>query len=227
MDTLPPYNHIFIDFENVHKVDLSLIGEKYVDLTLLLGPNHKKLESELVEKMLQHAHSVHLVRLTESGSNALDFALAYYVGHAAARDPAGVFHIISGDKGYDPLVTHLRRIHVKAYRHADFASLKTLLNPLAETPPIPSTPTGKPELQPTAPPPKLASPFLDELATRALEHLRSHPNNRPTKEATLARHLKALPGTKPSDADICGIIDDLRANGHIAITKKGAVTYHL
>lgn len=227
METLPPVNHIFIDFENVHEVDLSLIGEKHVDLTLLLGPKQTKLDAELVEKILPHANSVHLVRLTEPGRNALDFALTYYLGHAAALDPSGFFHIISGDTGYDPLITHLRRNHVRAHRHPSFDSLKALLNPLEPTPPAPpkTTPKAKPAPKTIAPTPKPVPSPLDERSIRALEHLRDHPKNRPARQATLLRHINNLFGHKISDAEGISIVDALRQAGHITITEKGAVSY--
>lgn len=229
METLQAVNHIFIDFENVHEVDLSLIGEKLVDLTILLGPKQTKLDADLVEKILQHANSVQLVRLTEPGRNAVDFALAYYVGRSAALDPSGFFHIISGDTGYDPLVAHLRRNHVKAHRHPDFESLKNRLNPPAAAPtviPAP-TPKAKPEDKPVAPAPKPSLPLLDERATHALEHLRSHPKNRPAKEATLVRHMRTLFGNKITEEETAAVVKTLRLARHIDINGKGAVTYRV
>jgi hypothetical protein len=103
-DLPPPINHVFVDFENVHKVDLSVIGSQAVTFTLLVGPRQTKLDVSLVEKLFAHAHSVQMVRLTSAGKNALDFTLAYYVGRAVAADPTGCFHIVSGDSGYDPLI---------------------------------------------------------------------------------------------------------------------------
>lgn len=227
METLPPVNHIFIDFENVHEVDLSLIGQKFVDLTLLIGPKQTKLNTSLVEKILPHANSVHLIRLTEPGRNALDFALAYYVGRSAALDPSGYFHIISGDTGYDPLIAHLRRNQVRAHRHPNFESLKALFNPLAVTPPAPAilAPKAKPAPKTIPAPPKPAAAPLDERATHALEHLRDHPKNRPAREATLLRHMKNLFGQKITDTEAVSVVEMLRLAGHLAITEKGAVTY--
>src|SRR3954471_10219744 len=97
-----PLNHVFVDFENVHTVDLSVIGSKAVSFTLLVGLRQTKLDVSLVEKLFEHAVSVQLVRLTSAGKNALDFTLAYYVGRAVAADPTGFFHIVSRDTGYDP-----------------------------------------------------------------------------------------------------------------------------
>src|SRR5882724_3065157 len=116
-DLPPPINHVFVDFENVHKIDLAVIGAKAVSFTLLVGPRQTKLDVALVEKLFEHAVSVQLVRLTSSGRNALDFALAYYVGRAVAADPTGYFHIVSKDAGYAPLIKHLRSRHISARRH--------------------------------------------------------------------------------------------------------------
>src|SRR5712671_5860251 len=109
----PPVNHVFVDFENVHKVDLAVIGNKAVSFTLLVGPRQTKLDVSLVEKLFERAVSVQLVRLTSAGRNALDFTLAYYVGRAVAADPTGYFHIVSKDMGFDPLIEHLRSRHVR------------------------------------------------------------------------------------------------------------------
>src|SRR5690348_12675700 len=122
-DLPPPVNHVFVDFENVHEIDLAVIGSKTVAFTLLVGARQTKLEVSLVEKLFEHAVSVRFVRLTSPGRDALDFTLAYYVGRAVAADPTGYFHIVSKDGGYDPLITHLRSRHISARRHDSFATL--------------------------------------------------------------------------------------------------------
>jgi hypothetical protein len=58
----PPMNHVFVDFENVHQVDLSLIGAKSVSFTLMVGPQQTKLDANLVEKLMEHTSSVSLVK---------------------------------------------------------------------------------------------------------------------------------------------------------------------
>lgn len=235
MDQLSPVNHIFVDFENVHEVDLSIIGQKSVNLTILLGPKETKLKTDLVEKILQHASSVHLIRLASSGRNAVDFALAYYVGRAAVLDPVGFFHIISDDAGYDPLIAHLRSIHVRVRRHDNYDSLRSLLNPLS---PVIATSTSMPtsvaaKIVKTPKPLKAPKPFapiappLDERAIHALEHLRSHPKNRPAREKTLASHMLTLFGNKITEEEAATVVKALRIAGHIAITDKGRVTYQL
>ena len=197
-----PLNHVFVDFENVHEVDLAVFGTKSVPFTLLLGAHQTRLDAALVEKLLEHAATVQLVRLTSCGKNALDFALAYYVGRAVMADPTGFFHIVSKDTGFDPLVEHLRSRHIRARRHDDFTAL-TFSGPV------------KP---PLAPP--------EDLLTRAQEHLRKLVTNRPKRKQTLVRHLLAFSGNGVTEADVLNLVESLCRAGHLTVGEKDAVTYH-
>lgn len=199
----PPTNHIFVDFENVHTVDLSVIGSKSVRFTLLLGAKQKKLDVALVEKLMKHAESVQLVRLTTSGKNALDFALAYYVGRTTMADPTGSIHIVSKDQGFDPLIKHLRSRRIYAYRHDDFASLNF------------------------APPKKKSSPPSKEEMERVLTHLRKNNSNRPKRLKTLESHLFAFSGKNATEEAVARIIAKLQKAGHISLDEKDAVTYDI
>ena len=195
-------NHVFVDFKNVHEVDQAVIGARSVSLTLLLGARQTKLDAALVEKLMEHAATVQLVRLTSSGKNALDFALAYYVGRAVMADPTGHFHIVSKDTGFDPLVEHLRSRRIHAHRHDDFTTL---------------TFSG---------PAKPASAPQEDLMTRMLEHLGRQVNNRPKRKRTLVSHLLAFSGNAVTEADVVGLVERLRQVGRLSIGDKDAVTYH-
>jgi len=223
MNLPPPVNHVFVDFENVHKIDLAIFGSKAVSFTLLLGARQTKLDVSLVEKLLEHAASVQLVRLTSAGKNALDFTLAYYVGRAVAGDPTGCFHIVSKDAGYDPLIEHLRSKHINARRHDDFAGL-----PFAgpARPPTPMPSAAPPKLKSQSKP-KAVTPGLDERATQVLEHLRKTSTTRPRNKQKLVSYLIAHLGHKITEAEALGLIENLCQAGYLAIDEKGAVTYHL
>lgn len=219
-----PTNHVFVDFENVHAIDPAVFGHKSVSFTLLLGPAQKKLDAALVEQLLNHAGTVELVRLTEPGKNALDFALAYYLGRAVQSDPLGFFHIVSHDKGFDPLVEHLRHRHVRARRHDDFSGLHfngetkpaTVAAKTPDTPPAPRQPAAKS----TA-----ATPHLSEQATLLLEYLRKNAKNRPGKEATLLRHTRSFFADKITDTDAKALIAELHAAKLLIIDAKGKLDY--
>ena len=217
----PPVNHVFVDFENVHKVDLAVIGSKAVSFTLLVGPRQTKLDACLVEKLFEHAVSVQLVRLTSAGRNALDFTLAYYVGRAVAADPTGHFYIISKDTGYDPLIAHLRSRHISADRHDSFEALP-FVGPARPAAPAPPATARK-----VKPQPKSMPDDLDESESRVLEHFRSHPATRPRTQTTLVRFLVAYLGHKITGADALSLVETLGQAGHLVIGDKGRVTYHL
>jgi hypothetical protein len=218
-----PTNHVFVDFENVQVIDHSIFDNKTVSFTLLLGASQKKVDAALVEKLLVHASSVHLVRLTAPGRNALDFTLAYYLGRAVLSDPTGFFHIVSQDKGYDPLIEHLRNQHVHARRHDDFTSLN--LNGPGKLPS--SAPAAKLPVPPiVVAPGKPEAPPLGENASRLLEYLRRNAKNRPGRERTLVRHIRSFFGDKITEAEASSLIADLHTAGYLSIDDKGRLTYH-
>ena len=199
----PAMNHVFVDFENVQTVDLALIGSKGVSLKLLLGANQTKLNLDLVEKLMKHAASVELIRLTFSGKNALDFALAYYLGRAVLADPTAYFHIVSKDTGFDPLIKHLQSRHVHVRRHGDFSTLT--FSALPKSPPAPS----------------------DELEKRVIEHLAKNKASRPKRKKTLASHLLAFAGKSCTEGEISTLIEKLVDSGQLAIDDKNVVTYRM
>ena len=79
----------------------------------------RKLKSQL------SSIDAEFVLCTKTGKNALDFHLTYYLGRLAAQHPNDDFHVLSKDKGYDPLIEHLRSAgaDVRRLEHApSFAS---------------------------------------------------------------------------------------------------------
>lgn len=221
-------NHVFVDYENVQALDLSVIGNKGVTFTLLLGPQKKKLDVELVEQLFTHAASVELVRLTSPGRNALDFTLAYYIGRAVAADPTGFFHIISKDTGYDPMIEHLRSRNIDVCRHDDFSKLPFLAvakQPAATTKTPPKSAKSKAPV--VSAETKTKSPVKDDLLARARDHLRTHPQNRPRNQAKLATHLLSVFRSQATENEVEKLIKDMIDLGHIVISEKGAVSYAL
>lgn len=210
-ETAPPLNHVFVDFENVREIDASVIGEKSVTFTLLLGAKQTKLDAGLVEKLMAHAASVQLIRLTSSGKNALDFTLAYYVGRTVSFDPAAYIHIVSKDAGFDPLIEHLRSRHIRAHRHDSFATLKFSGTAKSATVPLVKAEPAGPE----------------ETFNRVLGHLRKNVANRPKLKKTLLSHLKSHLGKDATDADAASLLEKLQKFGHVSIGAKDAAAYHV
>ncbi len=196
-----PKHHVFVDCENIHPVDAALIGAESFHFTFLLGAQQTKLDVALVEKLMAHAATVQLIRLTSSGRNALDFALAYYLGRAVLTNPTASFHIISKDNGFEPLVEHLRSQQLRVLRHDDFASLAV---------------PGRTK-SPSAP--------SEDLLPRVLGHLRKNAATRPKRKKTLMSHLLAVCGKTATEADVVKLIEALSKDGHLSIGEKETVTY--
>ena len=206
-------NHIFVDYENVKSVDPAVLEIESATFTLLLGPQNRALAVEVVQKLIERAAAVELVRLGASGKNAVDFALVYYLGRKVLADPRAHFHLVSKDTGFDPLIEHLKSNAVRVRRHPDFASLIASV----------SEPKAAPAKR-TAPP---AAAGAGDAVTRVLDYLRRNVASRPKRRATLIKHLKSNLLKGMSDPEIESVIAGLAASGAFAIDEKGAVTYHL
>lgn len=215
----PPMNHVLVDFENVHHIDPAIIGAKAVSLTILVGAKQTKLDAEMVVKLFEHAASVQLVRLAASDKNAVDFALAYYLGRAVLADPAAYFHIVSKDSGYDPLIAHLASRHVRVRRHQDFSTL-TFSAPAASADAVPKS-------KPAATAPKVKAVELTDAMQLVLERLRKSANNRPKKQKTLLSHLKNDLANGATEADAAELLKKFVEAGYVRIDDKAGVTYHL
>ena len=217
-------HHIFVDFENVQKLDLSGFCHRVVKVALFLGAKQKRLDTTLVQQLVERAEHVHLVRLTSSGKNALDFALAHYLGRAICGDPTGFFHVVSKDQGFDPLIDHLRRQQTKVVRHDDFAAaIAQIVGPARGTKITEQTnaiATGlKPISKPAADPPE-NTVTVDE----AWAHLKEKAAHRPKTRGKLCSLLKNH--FHLSEPEIDRIISELSGR-HIDIDTKDKVTYRL
>jgi PIN domain len=57
---------------------------------------------------------------------ALDFHIANYIGKLSAAHPDASFHIISKDKGFDPLIKHLQDQKISCSRSASVLEIPLL-----------------------------------------------------------------------------------------------------
>lgn len=236
-------NHVFVDFENVHQVDLSLIGAKSVSFTLMVGPKQTKLDTDLVEKLMEHSASVQLVKLTSSGRNALDFALAYYLGRAVLADPTGYFHLIAKDGGYDPLIEHLRTRHIHVRRHVSCAELIIIWSgnvPPVSEPVVTKTvakkavkkvaakKAAKKAVKKIAAKQVVAKPdTVDQWIDRVLKDLKEHPKARPKKRKALMAKAANLIKKKADGPEVEAVVSRLEKAGTLKYDAQEVLEYHL
>jgi len=220
-----PVNHVFVDFENVKKVDLSVLGRKNFIVHLFLGPLNKKLDVEVVERLLEYSQTVKMIRSPKMGKDALDFVLAYHLGQAVQTDPKAYFHLVSGDEGFDSLVELLRARNLKVKRHSNWQGLEAALKNGVPAAHVQGAANGATKAPVNGGPEKSSS--LSKAAERFLDNLTKSAKNRPKKKATLVSHAKSSLSKGASDGEGEKVVAELLKAGHLKIDDKGAVSYRL
>ena len=123
-------NYVLIDYENVQPKNLSLLDREEFRIKVFLGASQVKLSRNLVITLQQLGpQKAEYIEISGSGNDALDFHIAYYIGKISAEEKDAFFHIISKDKGFDPLIAHLMGKHIYCLRSAaieDIPLLRTL-----------------------------------------------------------------------------------------------------
>jgi hypothetical protein len=120
-------SYILIDFENVQPKALEqLKAAANVHVHVFLGARNTKLPRELVLALQSMGERAKYVTLATSGANALDFVVAYELGVLTMQDREASFHIVSKDKGFDPLVDLLRGRGLRVGRSASIEQLPNL-----------------------------------------------------------------------------------------------------
>jgi len=194
-------NYIFVDFENTQVHDVRLIGGKPVILLLVIGDKQKQLPISLIKQLLAHADQVGLIEANCAGKNALDFVLSFHVGQWAKQDPTGYFHIVSKDKGFDPLITHLKQLKVSAARHDEFAQIPVFVD-------LPALST------------------LDKI-TLLTERLTKHAQSRPSTRSSLMSQIHSTFAKQLAESEVAGLVKQLQQRKLININENNKVSYCL
>ena len=110
-------NHVLIDLENLLPAQLDQLCPDTFRPHVFVGAAQSKLPVELVMALQPFGDRARYIRMSGSGHNALDFHIAFYIGELSAQDPHASFHVISKDKGFDPLIGHLKSRKISVARH--------------------------------------------------------------------------------------------------------------
>ena len=187
-----------IDFENVQPKNLKILNGHIFRLIVFVGANQKSVPFELATVLQNLGEKAFYQKISGNGSNALDFHIAFYIGEIAALDEDAFFHIISRDKGFDPLVSHLRERNINAHRHKD----------LSEIPFVRISNAGS----------------HDEKIDAIVANLRSRGSSRPRKAKTLANTINALFMKTLEEVEQTTLIAELQKHGHIIFSDQ-SVSY--
>ena len=116
-------NYVLIDDENVQPSALSVLEKEHFKVVVFVGANQAKVAFDVAAQLQRLGPSASYVKISGNGPNALDFHIAYYIGHLAAAEPDAYFHIISKDTGFDPLISHLKSKKIFACRSKDIGDM--------------------------------------------------------------------------------------------------------
>ncbi len=193
-------NYVLIDFENVQSERLAVLAKDHFKILVFVGANQSKLAFDTVSVIQQLGDKAQYIKIAGSGPNALDFHIAFYIGQLAASDPTGFFHIISKDKGFDPLIQHLKDKKIFAARTEQVVDIPLIRSYSAKTP-------------------------LERMAV-VLKKLQLTKTSRPRVLATLNSTIAALFQKQLTDEDVQNIIQALLSAGYISVNGN-KVSYPL
>ena len=195
-----PNNYVLIDYENVHPKNLELLESSLFKVYVFVGQNQAKIPFDLADSMQLLGKDARYIKITGNGQNALDFHIAYYIGELAAKEPDAYFHIISKDKGFDPLIQHLKSRKIRVQREQDIGEIPLL------------------QLSDTT--------SMDEKISAVVKNLGGRGQSRPRKVTTLSNTINALFTKKLSSKELTAVIKELEKRKLIVVNQNN-VSYKL
>jgi len=214
---------LLVDFENVQKLDLALIPA-YADVRIFVGASQAKVPMPLVMQAQSLGERLEWIRIDGQGSNALDFHIAFYLGEYVAAARSAHYVILSRDKGFDPLVRHLKA------RGLNVARVSTLADAFAGGPPVRSArrAPAAPAARASHAPARAAQPAppADPHVARALALLmKADKARRPRTRARLVAQVASYFPKRLGEADVEALVGQLFADGRIS-EANGRLSYH-
>lgn len=111
-------NIVLIDYENVQPKNAPLLDQEHFLVFVFLGEHQTKISLDIAKSLQPLGGKAEYICIDGNGANALDFHIAFYIGKLAKEHPNSFFHIISKDKGFDPLIRHLKSQKILCARSA-------------------------------------------------------------------------------------------------------------
>jgi len=193
-------NYVLIDFENVHPKNLELLTTHPFKVFVFVGASQTKVPFDLADSMQLLGNDAKYIKISGNGQNALDFHIAYYVGELVGKDPDAQFHIISKDKGFDPLITYLRSRKIRIQREKDIGEIPLLR--------VPTTTS------------------MDEKVAAIVKNLGGRGQSRPRKVKTLENTINTLFTKKLDKNELASLVKELQKR-KLIVVKQSNVSYKL
>ncbi len=97
---------LLVDYENKQKIDLSPLDESYRAI-IFVGANQNPPKASKKPTTAHRFSRVDFFKISGDGKNALDFHIAFLLGRTFETAPDTECFVLSGDRGFDPLLNHL------------------------------------------------------------------------------------------------------------------------
>ncbi|MEZ0371711.1 MAG: PIN domain-containing protein [Candidatus Sericytochromatia bacterium] len=191
-------NVVLIDFESVQPDSIEALNQEHFQVLLFCGAHQTKVPFEIAMTLQKLGARAQYVKISGTGPNALDFHIAYYIGKLTAEQPGTFFHIVSRDKGFDPLIQHLKAQKILALRSESIPQIPIIKNGTQK------------------PPAERAAAFIATLKKPKV----SKPRTEKTMSSAIKAHFQ--PGVE--DSEVVKILKAMVATGFISI-EAGKVVY--
>ncbi|MPT00345.1 MAG: NYN domain-containing protein [Pseudomonas sp.] len=113
---------LLVDLENKHKVDLSPLDESFKAI-IFVGAHQNPPKASKKPATAHRFSRVDFLKISGAGKNALDFHIAFELGRTFETAPDTECFVLSGDKGFDPLLNHLNSNGMSCRRVESIAEL--------------------------------------------------------------------------------------------------------
>lgn len=116
---------VLVDYENIQKIDLSILDDTYSAI-IFVGARQNPPKASKHKATAHRFSRVDFHKIEGTGKNALDFHIAFQLGRTIETAPQTVCFVLSKDKGFDPLLSHLNKNGLKCRRIASIEELVPL-----------------------------------------------------------------------------------------------------
>ena len=208
-------NFVLVDFENVQPKNVSLLHGHSFKIKVFVGANQPKIPFDMARALQAYGPDAEYVEITGRGRNALDFHIAYYLGRLAEETPDASFYVISKDKGFDPLMEHLKAQGISCQRSSSIADIPgvKISSSKSISDAVDTAKTSD-------------SRLIPEKIDAVILNLMKRKTAKPRTLKSLRSTIKALFRDKLADAELDELIEQLTRRGAITATD-GKVNYEL
>lgn len=196
-------NYVLVDLENVSPNNLNLLTNEIFHVKVFVGKLQNRIPLDIVLAMQNIGLRGEYIQMSGAGKNALDFHIAYYLGVLAQSEPEAYFHIISEDKGFDPLILHMRDSNKFVQRHVDVSEISILKVKATEK--------------------ELSEADYERIVTSL--NKRSH--NRPRKTESLGRMIESSFNLSLDEIGVERVLERLVSDGFVVVGEEKSVGYRL